>query len=118
VGRPAKKDARILGKETLEVLESSYVIGLIDFRRVYMPSIIGPGVYITSYGTEARYNGYGEQAWDLKYRQYTDIAYLRQRIRNVRQSDNPSYYADRGRDEIVSRGIKFDPTGRLKVRKI
>jgi hypothetical protein len=85
--------------------------------------ILSSGVYKTSYATEAYYDGRSEQAWDIRYKQSTPIAYLRQRIRTATNRDKPithaynSFAGDRGcRQEI--RGVWFDRSGKRKVKKV
>lgn len=75
---------------------------------------IQKGVYKTSYGTLANYVT-GANAWDIKYKQFTPISYLRERVRTAYRSEYPSYLNDRGRDEVVTK-TWFDRTGKRKPR--
>lgn len=80
-----------------------------------MDAIHKPGIYKTSYGTLANYIA-GSLAWDLRFRQWTSVDYLRERIRRAGKSEYPAYLADKGRDWVKERGIKWDRSGKLKRR--
>lgn len=65
------------------------------------------GIYATTYQTKAYYPGSGNKAFDITYKQETDIVYLLPtRLRAARFSETPQYLADKGRDEVTVRGIK------------